>query len=292
MSNIAFLELKYGNINGGYPNYFVISDISLLVFDSQKNNIYIESLSINEDIDVVFVSTRTDELGHTLGRLKYVVNLQTRKKKRFDEEFKHEKDDLDDIFFRSRKIKKYVKGFFMKNLRKYQLNRIVTFDGRRDIFLCERAGAEFRGIEIYDLQRELNKECNYLFSLNKLAVVIGFEQNHTSLKSNNSEFFLHPIAARQVKPKTAAYDAAKLLMIYQEFFVHKDDFLMKAALLLNKIQIKQKEKAAAKKEEKAKAKVEAPKEKPKVEAPKEKSEVEAPKEKSEIEVDKAETPDS
>ena len=275
MSNFAFLELKYGNIYGGYPNYFVISDISLLVFDAQKNKIYIESLSINEDIDVVFVNTRTDELGHTLGRLKYVVNLQSRKKIRFDEEFKHEKDDLDHIFFKSRKIKKYVKGFFMKNFRKYQLNKIITFDGRRDVFLCERAGADFRGMEIYDLQRELNKECNYLFSLNKLAVVINFEQNHTSLKSNNLEYFLHPIAARQVKPKTAAYDAAKLLMIHQEFFDHKEDFLMKAALLLNKIQIKQKEKAAAKKEEKAKL-----------------SEASKTEESPAVEVDKAESPDS
>ena len=247
MSNIAFLELKYGNINGGYPNYFVISDISLLVFDTVKNKIFIESLNVNEDIDVVFVNTRTDELGHTLGRLKYVVNLKTRKKQRFDEELKLEKEDLDKIFLRSRNIKRYVKGFFMKNFRKYQIDKIVTFDGKRDIFLCERSGAEFRRMEILDLQTALNKECSYLFSLNKLGVIINFEQNHTALKSNNLEYFLHPIAARQVKPKTAAYDAAKLLMIHQEFYEHKEDFMLKAALILNKIQVKQKEKAAEKK---------------------------------------------
>ena len=253
MSNIAFLEVKYGNIHGGFPNYFVISDISVLVFDSEKNKIFIETLQVNEDIDVVFVNTRTDELGHTLGRLKYVVNLQTRKKQRFNEELKLEKDELDKIFARSRKIKKFVKSFFMKIARKYRIDRYVTFDGRRDVFLCERSGADFRRYEIFDLQKALNKECNYLFSLNKLGVVINFEQNHTSLKSNNLEYFLHPIAVRQVKPKTAAFDAAKLLMIHQEFMVHKDDFVMKAALLVNKIQAKQKEKAELKKEAEAAA---------------------------------------
>ena len=250
MSNIAFLELKYGNINGGYPNYFVISDISFLIFDSEKNKIFVESFSVNEDIDVVFVNTRTDELGHTLARLKYVVNLKTRKKARFDEELKLDKEALDKIFYRSRGIKRHVQNFFWKIFKKYRIDKIVTFDGKRDIFLSERSGADFKDIEIYDLQRALNLECNYLFSLNKLAVIINFEQNHTSLKSNNIEYFLHPIAAKQVKPKTAAFDAARLLMAHQEFLEHKEDFMMKAALVLNKIQLKQKEKKAQ--EQKAK----------------------------------------
>ena len=135
----------------------------------------------------------------------------------------------------------------------------MTFDGKRDIFLSERSGADFKDIEIFDLQRALNHDCNYLFSLNKLAVIINFDQNHTSLKSNNLEYFMHPIAAKQVKPKTAAFDAARLLMAHQEFKLHKEDFMMKAALLLNKIQIKQKEKKAqeqlAKKEAAAKESV-------------------------------------
>jgi hypothetical protein len=253
MSNIAFLELKYGNINGGYPNYFVISDISLLVFDQERNKVFIESFSVNEDIDVVFVNTRTDELGHTLARLKYVVNLKTRKKARFDEELKHGKEELDKIFYRSRGIKRHVQNFFYKIFKKYRIDKIVTFDGNRDIFLCERSGADFKGMEIFDLQKALNQECNYLFSLNKLAVITGFDLNHTSLKSNNIEYFLHPIAAKQVRPKTAAFDAARLLMAHQEFLEHKDDFLMKAALVLNKISLKQKERAAAEKAAKAKA---------------------------------------
>lgn len=254
MSNIAFLELKYGNINGGYPNYFVISDISILVFDQERNKIFVESFSVNEDIDIVFVNTRTDELGHTLARLKYVVNLKTRKKARFDEELKHDKEALDKIFYRSRGIKRHVQNFFYKVFKKYRIDKIVTFDGNRDIFLCERSGADFKGMEIFDLQKALNQECNYLFSLNKLAVITGFETNHTSLKSNNIEYFIHPIAAKQVRPKTAAFDAARLLMAHQEFHEHKDDFLMKAALILNKISLKQKERAAAEKAAKAAAK--------------------------------------
>jgi hypothetical protein len=47
---------------------------------------------------------------------------------------------------------------------------------------------------------------------------------------------LHPIAAKQLRPKSAAWDAARLLMIHNEFYDHREDFLVKAQQLLNKIQ--------------------------------------------------------
>ena len=55
------------------------------------------------------------------------------------------------------------------------------------------------------------------------------------LRSNNREYRLHPIASKQITPRSAAQDAARLLLIHQEYYNHRDDFLMKAALLLNKI---------------------------------------------------------
>ena len=85
-------------------------------------------------------------------------------------------------------------------------------------------------------QKDLNRETDYLFSLNKLSVVINFDLDRSYLRSNNLEYWLHPIAARQLMPKSAAFDAARLMMVYNEYTEHHDDFLMKAALLLNKIQ--------------------------------------------------------
>ena len=232
----AILELKYGNIYGGPPNYFVISDISLLVFDPKTSHIFLESATVNTDVDVVFVNSKSNELGHTTGRHKHVVNLKSRKKKPFLENYEIDPTDLDQAFENSRPGRKIVNGFFFKNLRKYQIKKIVTFDGRRDIFLCEKAGVKFERIQIQDLQQDLNRECNYLFSLNKLAVAINFRSDASFLYSNNLKYYLHPIAARQIEPKSAAFDAARLLMVHNEFTQHKEDFMIKAALLLHKIQ--------------------------------------------------------
>ena len=235
-SNVAFLELKYGNIYGGYPNFYAIAEISLLVFEYGSNKIFLESWLNNANIDIVSVYSKVNELGHTVGRAKEVINLRTRRRKTFKEEFRLEDRGLQYAFKQLRPTRNPIRGFLLKNFKKYRFNDIVVFDGRRDIFLCERSGASFDRLNIIDLQKDLNKETDYLFSLNKLAVVVGFDHDRTYLRSNNLEYWLHPIASRQIVPKSAAYDAARLMMVYNEYHQHHDDFLLNAAKLLNKIQ--------------------------------------------------------
>lgn len=234
--NIAFLELKYGNIYGGYPNFYAISEIALLVFEQGSNRIFIESWVNSADVEVVNVFAQTNELGHTIGRGKEVINMRTRRRTRFDEEFRLGEYELGNAFKRLRSTKMAIKSFLLRNFKKYRFEDIVVFDGRRDIFLCERSGVNFGRLQIIDIQKDLNRETDYLFSLNKLAVVVGFEMDRSYLRSNNLEYWLHPIAARQLMPKSAAYDAARLMMVFNEYTEHHDDFLMKAALVLNKIQ--------------------------------------------------------
>ncbi|MEM1215882.1 MAG: hypothetical protein AAGJ82_09370 [Bacteroidota bacterium] len=230
------MELKYGNIYGGYPNFYAISEIALLVFEYGSNRIFIESWVNSADVDVVSVFAETNELGHTIGRGKEVINMRTRRRRRFEEDFRLEEHDLAFQFKKLRFSKMPIKNFLLKNFKKYRFEDIVVFDGRRDIFLCERSGVNFGRHRIIDIQKDLNRETDYLFSLNKLAVVTGFEMDRSYLRSNNLEYWLHPIAARQLMPKSAAYDAARLMMVFNEYTEHHDDFLMKAALVLNKIQ--------------------------------------------------------
>lgn len=234
--NIAFLELKYGNIYGGYPNFYAISEIALLVFETETNRIFLESWINNANVDIVNVFAKVNELGHTIGRGKEVVNLRTRRKKPFHEDFRLDERQLKYSMRNLQPTRMPIKNFLTKNLRKYRFRDIVVFDGRRDIFLCETTGVKFDRYNIIDIQKDLNKETEYLFSLNKLAVVINFELENSYLRSNNLEYWLHPIAARQILPKSAAYDAARLLMVHNEYYQHHDDFMLKAALIINKIQ--------------------------------------------------------
>ena len=235
-ANVAILELKYGNIYGGYPNFFAISEISLLVFEGRNNKIFIETWSNKLDVDFVSVYSKVNELGHTLSRVKEVVNMRTGRTRPFMEDFKLDDRALQYTFKKLRPVQGWIKKFLLTNFKKYGIRDIITFDGRRDIFLCERSGINFDRMNIVDLQRELNKETDYLFSLKKLSVIANVRVEGSYLRSNNLEYWLHPIAAKQLMPRSAAWDAARLLMIHNEYREYHDDFLMKAALLLNKIQ--------------------------------------------------------
>ncbi|MEO1257670.1 MAG: hypothetical protein AAFZ15_02705 [Bacteroidota bacterium] len=235
-NNIAFLELKYGNIYGGFPNFFAIAEVSLLVFEQRSKKIFIETFVNKVDVDYVSVYSKTNELGHTIGRFKEVVNMRSGRRRPFMEDFKIDKRALQFSFKQLRPVHNRVKRFMLDSLRKYRIQTIITFDGRRDIFLCERAGVRFGRVLIVDLQKELNKETDYLFSLNKLSVICGFDMDGSYLRSNNEEYWLHPIAAKQLYPGSAAWDAARLLMVHNEFYGHKEDFLVRAQQLLNKIQ--------------------------------------------------------
>ncbi len=238
--NITFLELKYGNIYGGYPNFYAISDASLLVYEIDTERIFIESWSNNLDVDIVSVYSKTNELGHTIGKVREVVNLRTRRKKIYKEDFRLDEEAIENAFTTLRPTRNMVNRFMFKNLRKYNIRSIIVFDGRRDIFLLEKCKVDFGRIRIYDLQKEINKATDYLFSLNKLEKVINFGVD-SHLRSNNLQYWLHPIAARQVAPNTAAFDAARLLMVNNEFKFHKDDFLLNAQRLLLKIQQQEEE---------------------------------------------------
>lgn len=233
--NITFLELKYGNIYGGFPNFYAISDASLLVYEVETERIYIESWSNTADVEIVSVYSRTNELGHTIGKVKEVVNLRSRRRKLYKEDFKLEEKEIEYHIRKLKPTRAMVKRFFLKNLKKYNIRDIIVFDGRRDIFLLERCQIDFGRLRVRDLQKELNQATDYLFSLNKLAKVINFEVD-SHLRSNNLKYWLHPIAARQVTPKSASFDAARLLMTHNEFKFHKEDFLLNAQRLLIKIQ--------------------------------------------------------
>ena len=242
--NIAFLELKYGNIYGGYPNFYAISEIALLVFERGSNKIFLESWINQANVDIVDVYAETDELGHTTRRVREVLNMRTNRRFAYDEEFRLSEHDLQFAFRNLRSTKSAVKNFLIKNLNKYRFDDLIVFDGRRDIFLCERSGVNFGYINIIDIQKDLNRETDYLFSLNKLAKVVDFHTDRSYLRTNNLEYWLHPIAARQIIPGTAAFDAARLLMVFNEYTTQHDDFMIKAAILLNKIQKKKEEEKA------------------------------------------------
>ena len=124
--SVAFLELKYGNIYGGYPNFYAISEIAFLVFEYDTNKIFLESWINNAPVDIITVTSKTNELGHTLGRVKEVVNMKTRRKRPFDETFKLDEAALVQEFNKLRSSKAPIRNFLLKNFKKYRFRDLIV----------------------------------------------------------------------------------------------------------------------------------------------------------------------
>ena len=116
--NFTVLEVKYGNIYGGFPNFFAIAEISLLVFEPDTKRIFIETWLNQANVEYVSVVAKTDDLGHTIERVKEVVNMETGRKSRYDENFKLDERDLKRAFFQVRPAQRAIKGFLLKNFKK------------------------------------------------------------------------------------------------------------------------------------------------------------------------------
>jgi hypothetical protein len=235
--NIAFLELKYGTVYGGYPNFFVVTDVALLIYNPVTGQTFIETLTSEMDVNIVFVHTNANELGHTVNREKFVQNLRTKKRLYFKDEFRLPNRVVGDIFKALRMRSNILRDFVGRNLFKYKVGTIVTFDGNRDLDLISKARVELDSFQIFDIQKKLNEETGYSFSLNKLGVVINYKKQGSIITSNNITYEV-PRARSFLfnHPQSAAFDASRMYMVYQEYNLHHQDFILKAALLVNNIQ--------------------------------------------------------
>ena len=143
------MELKYGNIYGGYPNFYAISEIAFLVFEIGSKKLFLESWINNAPVDIVNVYSEVNELGHTLSRNKEVFNLNSGQSRPFDENFKLSEDQLFFEFNKLKNAKLHIRNFLEKNFHKYE------FDDFKNIIF------EFSSNNIIDREYETYYEIEY-----------------------------------------------------------------------------------------------------------------------------------
>lgn len=230
--NTAYIELKYGPLNGGNEHYFVVTDVSLIIHNHDTGYLAVETRQIKSDLDVVFHFADVDELGTTRRRYKKVVNLKTGAERPLEKEQLFDKLPSH-IAANTRYHKLTLKNFVIQAIRNHRVSRIISF-GQRDLSILEKVGVYTNKLKSYDFQQKLNKETNYYFSLNKLSKIICFNSRNNDISSNNLSYTL-PVSPRFMREDGALYDAARLFLIYQEYMTHQDAFFIKAALQLQKI---------------------------------------------------------
>lgn len=237
---IAFLELKYGPLHGGHPNFHVVNEAAVIIYDPQTDEVKLERSIIKSNLDIVFHYADTDELGSTTRRFQKVINLQSGLEKPFDPDLQLPDRFPHYIRKNAEHHQTTLKRFMIFVLKNHHISELVTF-GERDMFIITKAGVKIRDVVQTNLQRDVSRATNYYFSLNKLSKSLNFELNNTDASTHNFKYTI-PIVIRALKPNTAVYDSVRLFLIYKEYKEATDNFMLKTALQLQKIEMMKKEK--------------------------------------------------
>ena len=234
----AFLELKYGWVYGGSPKFHIVCEAAILIHNPAMDNILIFSKQIRGHGKIVTSFSQTDEFGVTQKRVVEVLDLSTQRVYPFDPNFKLPGKVAKGIIARSYGTHKVLKNFIVGLMIKYKPKEFIIFGGRRDILLCEKAGVRFDKVRggIYDTQELLKRDTDHLFSLNKISKIIKFPPHSNRIESLNYEYYLPRHITRNLAPNSATYDLARAFLVHQEFVIHKQNLLIKAALQLQKIE--------------------------------------------------------
>jgi len=223
---ILFLDMEWGQVYGSYRRHFIPIEVGVVIFSSEDDVPILEGKKFYYDIDLVVRRNIVNHVGKTVGFSETVANLAKGEyQKPFTHSYKLQKPGKAVAIRLSQRslsdLHQYIDALF----KRYDISQIVLFGGNEDLNLLKAADIDISNIKIIDIQRVIKKEMRYLFSLDKISLIIGFHSNNKFFGSNN---FRYPLPERYkylIKPHRAVGDVCRIFAVYQEFYRAKLQFV-------------------------------------------------------------------
>lgn len=223
-----FLDMEWGQIYGSYRRDFIPIEVGAVISGSEDGMPVLESKKFCHDIDLVIRRNTINQIGKTIGFLEWVANIGREEyQKTFDPGYRLEKTDKIAARKLSLKALSDLRQYLHSLFKKYQVSQIVLFGGREDLNLLRKANIDISNITIIDIQHTLQKEVSYLFSLDKISLIICFYSSNKFFGSENLRYPLPDRYKYLIKPHRAIGDACRIFVIYEEFFKVKLDFVQR-----------------------------------------------------------------
>ncbi len=223
-----FLDMEWGQVYGSYRRDFIPIEVGAVISGSEDGVPVLESKKFRHDIDLVIRRNTINQVGKTIGFSEWVANIgRGEYQKPFDPSYRLKKTDKIAARKLSLKVLGELRQYLHSLFKKYQVSQIVLFGGNEDLKLLRKANINTTNITIIDIQRTVQKEIRYLFSLDKISLIIGF---YSSKKFFGSENLRYPLPERYkylIKPHKAIGDSCRIFVIYEEFFKAKLEFVQR-----------------------------------------------------------------
>jgi predicted nucleotidyltransferase len=223
---ILFLDMEWGQVYGSYRRDFVPIEVGAVISGLEDSVPVLESRKFRHDINLVIRRNTINQIGKTIGFSEWVANIgRGEYQKPFDPSYRLEKTDKIAARKLSRKVLSELRQHLHSLFKKYQISQIVLFGGHEDLNLLRKANINTSDITIVDIQRIIQKEVRYLFSLDKISLIIGFYSSNKAFGSKNFRYPLPEHYKYLIKPHRAIGDACRIFVIYEEFFKVKLEFI-------------------------------------------------------------------
>ena len=221
-----FLDMEWGQVYGSYRRDFVPIEIGAVISSSGNSVPVLESKKFRHDIELVIRRNTINQIGKTIGFSEWVVNIgRGEYQKPFDPSYRLKKTEKTAAGKLSLKVLRELRQYLYSLFKKYQVSQIVLFGGHEDLNLLKKANINTSSITIVDIQRIVQKELCYLFSLDKISLIIGFYSSNKVFGSKNFRYSLPERYRYLIKPHRAIGDACRIFVIYEEFFKAKLEFV-------------------------------------------------------------------
>lgn len=229
---LAFIDLEYGQIYGSYRRDLIPVEAGMVLWDEIGAPSF-ESRKFYMDCDLVMRKNIVDRSGNTVGLAERVANsVKNEHQKPYDPGFRLEKAA------REKKRKVAYQSFGMLNhyitdvLDEYDPTRLVFYSKSQDMFILRKSHVDLAGYRILDLQEEITKamDLQNMVSLDRVSRLIGFKTNWRYIRSDHFTYNVPPTCRNFVKPHKAIGDAARMFLLYKEFYEKNDEFISKALI--------------------------------------------------------------
>ncbi|NMB77473.1 MAG: hypothetical protein GYA23_00055 [Methanomicrobiales archaeon] len=222
----AYIDMEFAGIRGTRQGMQIPIEIGVLLHDPVADTLSFAGKAFSHDIEVELWRNVTDDLGKRVDGHRRVFNLQD-----------PGKTLPDDRKFRldapgTRKARAAITAVhddirrFMQALNHKNIGTLAFFAKKREVETFQRARVNIGGFTIRDIQSEIRHEYTLKedVSLDRMCLVIGFSLRSDAITSSH---FRYPIPEKFryiIKPHKAIGDAARMLLVSQEFRQHPEVF--------------------------------------------------------------------
>jgi len=223
-----FLDMEWGQVYGSYRRNLIPIEVGAVISGLEDGFPVLESKKFCHDIDLVIRKSIINQVGKKIGVSEWVANIgRGQYQKLFDPSYRLKRTDEIAARKLSFKVLIELRQYLHSLFKKHQVSRIVLFGGNGDLNLLRKANINTSNITIIDIQRIIQNEICYLFSLDKISLIIGF---YSSAKFFGSENLRYPLPERYrylIRPHKAIGDACRIFVVYEEFFKFKLEFVQR-----------------------------------------------------------------